>query len=419
MVKQKWFRGIGAAAVALGMLIAGGGVFYAGYRVGTKNPETIIVKGITNIDDKEVTADFSVFWEALKKLKEFHVDGETTSDQAFVYGAVSGIAGALKDPNTVFFPPEAAQEFEENIRGSFGGIGAEIGIKNDQLVIVAPLKGSPSERVGLRSGDKILEINASSTAGIAVSDAVKLIRGPVGTKVVLNMFRDGWVGARDIPIVRETIMIPNLDYEIKEGNIVHLKLYNFNQNALASFYNAAADFARLDIRGMVLDLRDNPGGYLDSAVSLAGFFLERGKVVASERFRSGKEQVFKAQGNELFTSLPIVVLINQGSASASEILAGALKVHRKVKLVGEKSFGKGTVQELHDLHLTEKGKSPPRLKITIAGWYLPDGKRIEKNGLIPDVTVPITEEDVKNKKDPQLAKALELLKAEIIQSGKK
>lgn len=393
-------------AVPLAVLVLAGGVFYGGYALGIKHPGTILVKGITNIDDPDATADFSVFWEARNKLREHHVDGAKLTDQETVYGAIAGMTASLHDPNTTYFRADngAAEKFSQDIRGEFGGIGAEIGIRNNQLVIVAPLKSSPAERAGVRSGDSIISVDKKSTDNIDVNEAVKLIRGPIGTAVVLTMFRDGWVKTREISIVRDRIVIPNIDSKILEGKIAHVKLYNFNQNSVAAFSEVAAEFAKQDISAMVLDLRNNPGGFLDSAVNLAGFFLPQGAVVAVERFRSGEEQTYRASGNEMFKSLPVVVLINQGSASASEILAGALRVDRGVKLIGEKSFGKGTVQELQELH------DGSQLKITIANWLLPDGHLIEKNGLDPDVVVEFTEKDAEAGKDPQLERALELVR---------
>ena len=386
-----------------------GGIFYFGYRLGVRNPEKIIVTGITNIGDPEATADFGTFWEARKILKDYYVDAASIKDQNFVYGAIAGMVGSLKDPNTIFLPPEESKKFEEDIRGVFGGIGAEIGIKNDQLVIIAPLKGSPAERAGLKSADKILKVNATSTVDMNVIDAVKIIRGEVGTKVTLTILRNGWEKPKEFTITRETILVPTLDWEIKEGNIAHVRLHNFNPNAVNAFYRAAVELFEKNISGMVLDVRNNPGGFLESAITLAGFFLEKDKVVAIQRFSSGKEDVFKTRGPDgVFRELPLVVLINQGSASASEILAGALRVHRGVKLVGEKSFGKGTIQELHELH------DKSRIKVTIANWLLPDGHLIEKNGITPDIEVKVTEEDAAKGKDAQLEKALEVLKSAVV-----
>lgn len=404
MLKNKAF--IISLAIIVALLV--GGAYYAGYTSGIQRPETIVVKEFKNTTpDTEIAADFNLFWQAWKKVKEEHIRGAEIKDQDFVYGAISGMVGTTKDPNTNFFPPEDSKKFVEDISGSFGGIGAEIGIRNDQLVIVAPLKDSPAERVGLRSGDKILKVDDKTTSGVNVNDAVKMIRGEIGTSVVLTILRNDWSITKDFSIVRETIVIPTLDWEMKEGKIAHLKLYNFNENAPFLFYKAGLEMILNDARGIILDLRNNPGGFLEVAVNLAGWFLDKGSTVVTEQFRSGNNRPFAANGNEAFKNTPLVILINQGSASASEILAGALRDHRSIKLIGEKSFGKGTVQELFKL------KDDSTLKITVARWLLPNGQAIDENGLAPDYEVKITEEDVKAEKDPQLEKAIEILKAEL------
>lgn len=390
-------------------VLALGGSFYSGFRFGQQDPHVIVVKNITNVDDPNVKADFGVFWQAWEKLKEKHVEGAKIAEKDLVYGAISGLVSAFKDPHTVFFPPAEAKKFEEDVSGKFGGIGAEIGQRDDQIVIISPLKDSPAERAGLKPKDKILKIDDTFTSGLSVNDAVKLIRGPIGTKVVLTVFRDGWQRPKEITIVREEIRVPTIDWDVKEGNILHLKLYSFNENVPLLFYKAIVGGVLKGAQGMVLDLRNDPGGFLEVAVNLAGWFFPRGTVVVTEAFRSGENMVFRANGNEALKDFPVVVLVNSGSASASEILAGALRDNRGIKLVGEKTFGKGTVQELENL------KDGSSLKITIAKWLLPSGKAIEKNGLVPDFEVKLTDEDAKKGADPQLTKAFEVLKAQIKQ----
>jgi len=385
-----------------------GGAFYFGYQKGTQKPQTVIIRGVANLEEgKPEAVDFSLFWDAWRTLKEKYVDADKINNQDLVYGAVSGLLGSLKDPNSVFMPPSDAKKFNEDIKGEFSGIGAEIGIRNDQLVIVAPLKNTPAERAGLESGDKILKIDDTITFGLNVDEAVKLIRGEKGTTVVLTILRNGWEKSREIPIVRDVIQVPTLDWEIKNGNILYLHLYNFYEQAPFLMYRAIVQNIFHDIRGIVLDLRDNPGGFLEASVDIAGWFLERGATVVSEEFASGEKEVFKASGSGLFKNTPMVVLINQGSASASEILAGALRDNRGIKLIGKKSFGKGTVQEMVEL----KDKSV--VKITVAHWILPKGLIIEKNGLAPDYEINLTDEDREKKRDPQLEKAIEVLKNEI------
>jgi len=381
--------------------------YYLGFNNGFKETKNIVIEGISGGETEEST-DFSVFWQAWDTLKKEHINGKDISNQDLVYGAIKGLTESLDDVNTVFFTPEDYKKFNEDISGSFSGIGAEIGIRNDQLLIIAPLKGSPAEQAGLLAKDKILKVNDESTDGISVDEAVKLIRGPQGTEVILSIFRNDWDKPRDFKIVRNTIEIPTVEWSMEEGGIAHVELYNFNANTDTVFYGAMIDII-LDqkAKGVVLDLRNNPGGYLNVAVNLAGWFLEKGQVVAKERFADGTERVFKAAGNEALKDTPVVVLINGGSASASEILAGALRVNRNVKLVGETSYGKGTVQELQNL------KDDSALKITIANWLLPDDSIIEKNGLKPDVEMVLTEKDIEAGLDPQLDKALEIIKTAI------
>jgi carboxyl-terminal processing protease len=390
--------------IALAVLSTGGAL-YAGYRLGQQDPHVVTVKNITNVDDPEVKADFGLFWQVWEKLKEYHIDGGNAQDQDLVYGSVRGLVNALKDPYTVFFPPVEAKKFEEDVKGSFGGIGAEIGARDEQLVVIAPLKDSPVEAAGLRAKDKILAVNGTSTDGLGVNEAVSKIRGEIGTKVTLLILRNGWEKPKEFSITRAQIKVPTLDWDVKEGNILHLKFYAFNENAPSLFYRAVADGAARGAKGMILDMRNNPGGYLDVATYLAGWFLPKGDVIVKEDVRVGEDTVFLADGNGSLKNFPVVVLVNGGSASASEILAGALRDNRGIKLVGEKTFGKGTVQEIQNL------KDGSSLKITIARWLTPNGTAIDKNGLVPDYEVKPSEEDITNDNDVQLKKASEILKA--------
>lgn len=398
-------------------VVAAGGAFAVGYNQGTKHPKNVIVKGITNISDPDVTADFSIFWEAWDELKKSHIDGAKAKDQNLVYGAVEGLTAALKDPHTIFLPPEDSQKFDEDIKGIFGGIGAEIGLKSDQIVVIAPLAASPAERAGLKAGDKIIEVDGTSTAGMNVNDAVKLIRGEVGTTVTLTIFREGFTDVKKIPIVRDVIRVPTVDVKPLEidPTLTYIKLHSFNEVAPQVFYEQTQSAVQNGTKGIVLDLRNNPGGFLEVAVDLAGWFLERGKVVVKEEFReelADKNQSFSTHGNGAFKSVPVVILVNNGSASASEILAGALRDHRNIKLVGEQTFGKGTVQELRPL--SHEGAT---LKITVARWILPNGGTIEKTGLKPDVEIKPGENDAEEGKDIQLDKAIEVLQAEITRTA--
>lgn len=385
-----------------------GGAFYFGYQEGLKNPKMVIVRGVTNLEQgKPEAVDFNLFWYAWEIIKEKYIKSEEIDNQDLLYGAISGLLNSLNDPNSVFMPPSDAKKFTEDISGEFSGIGAEIDIRNEQLIIVAPLKNTPAYRAGLEAGDKILKVDNTLTFGLKLDEAVKIIRGPKGTTVVLTILRNGWDNPKEIPIVRDIIQIPTLDWEIKEDKIAHIQLYNFYENAPFLFYQAAVNVTLQNSKGIILDLRNNPGGYLEVAVNIAGWFLEKGRTVVTEEFRSRENQIFNSPGPGLFKNLPVVILINKGSASASEILAGALRDQRGIKLIGNQSFGKGTVQELE---LLSDGSV---IKITTAHWRLPGGQLIEKNGLMPDYEVKLSEDDIKNNRDPQLEKAMEILKMEI------
>jgi len=349
--------------------------------------------------------DFSLFWEAYHKLQEKFVDKEKFDIQKMIYGAISGMVKSLGDPYTVFFPPEETKRFEEDVKGRFEGVGMEIGIRKGQLQVIAPLEGTPAQRAGLRAGDKILKIDEKSTVDMTIEEAVNLIRGPKGTEVTLTIFREEWEKTKEIKIVRDMIEIPSLKWELKDDNIAYLKLYHFTEKASFDFKLAAIEILASPAKRIILDLRNNPGGYLEIAQDISGWFLKRGQIVVIEDFGPGKEKKeYKTKGNEQLLSYPVVILINQGSASGSEILAGALRDNRGIILIGEKSFGKGSVQEL------EKLKEGSSLKITVAKWLTPNGELITDKGLEPDIKVEMTEEDFEEGRDPQLDKAIEVIK---------
>ena len=393
-----------------------GSGFFLGFNLGKKTSKIINIRGIANIDNK-TSADFGIFWETWSAIHQNYLRDSEVPEKERVYGAVQGLVRSLGDPYSEFFKPEDAKKFEEDISGSFGGIGAEIGSRDGFIVIVSPLKNSPAERAGLKPGDKILMINSTSTEGMSVVEAVKLIRGEVGTEVKLTILREKEEKPKEIKITREIIQVPTLDYEVKDGILI-VKLYSFNTNAEELFYKAVVDgFLRQKAQGLVLDLRNNPGGFLDVAVDLAGWFLKKGTLVVKEvtREKNNGENNHLANGNGALKDIPVVVLVNKGSASASEILAGALQIQRGVKLVGEETFGKGTVQRLIKL---SDGSS---LKITVANWVLPNGQILEGNGLKPDIEVKTNNEEQDNKdtkNDPQLQKALEVVKEEIKNKNK-
>ncbi len=348
--------------------------------------------------------DLSLFWETYYKLQNKYVDKEKIDIKKMLYGAVSGMVKSLGDSYTVFMPPQEAKRFEEDVKGAFGGIGIEIGIRKEQLQVIAPLEGTPAQKQGLRAGDKIIKINDQATSDLGIEEAVNLIRGPKGTEVALTIFREGWDNTKEIKIIRDIIEIPSLKLEFKEDGIAYVKLYQFSEKAGLDFRKAAIEILNSPAQKIILDLRNNPGGYLEISQDIAGWFLKKDQVVAIEDFGAGNKKDYKSQGPAKFGEFKVVVLINKGSASASEILAGALRDTRGILLIGEKSFGKGSVQEL------EKLRDGSSLKITVAKWLTPKGNLIADIGLEPDIKVEISEKDYDENKDTQLEKALEIIK---------
>ncbi len=380
------------------------GFFVFGVYIGFNNRPAI--EKVTTLSGKETAvvtkADFSPFWKVWNVINEKYPDAVKTDDQTRVYGAISGLVGSLNDPYSVFFSPDEAKMFQDDITGSFGGIGVEVGIKNKVLTVIAPLKGTPGEKAGIKSGDKILKINNIVTADLTIDKAIKLIRGERGTTVTLTIFREGEKDPKEIKIVRDIV---TLETELRPGGIFVIKLYSFSANSADLFRNALKKFSESNTDKLILDLRGNPGGYLDAAVNMASWFLPEGKTVVIEDYgNNAKQKAYRSQGYNVFTEkLKFVILIDEGSASASEILAGAMQDHGRAKLVGEQSYGKGSVQEVVNI---AKGTI---LKITVAKWLTPNGKSISLKGLTPDYIVPLGKDGEKYKKDPQLDKAVEIL----------
>lgn len=386
-------------------LVVVGASFFLGMGVGYANrPAVEKVIGVLNKESgKPSDVDFNLFWDVWHRLETQYVDKDKISREKLVEGAISGMVHALGDPYTVFMPAEEAKRFQQDIKGSFEGIGAEIGIRKGILTIVAPLKGSPAEAAGLRAGDKILKIDQTVTSDLTVDEAVRLIRGAKGTKVKLTIFRDTDTQPREIFVTRDTIVVPNIKTDKKSGGIFVIHMNEFSETSPDDFRKAVAEFKSSGSQKLILDLRNNPGGFLTAAVDIASWFLKAGDIVVTEHWSDGKVETYRSRGYQALQSTPIVVLVNQGSASASEILAGALRDQRGAKLVGEKTYGKGSVQELEEL---PGGAS---LKITIAKWLTPSGRSINENGLDPDVAVTASS-TVPEGQDPVMEKAMQLLR---------
>ena len=346
--------------------------------------------------------DFNLFWNVWDLLKEKYVDRDKLNDKTMFYGALKGLVESSGDPYTVFMEPKLAKEFSNDLAGTFEGIGAEIGKKNDVITIVAPLAGMPAEKAGLKSGDKIYAINGKPTAGLAVDEAVSLIRGPKGTDVTLTIYRDGFETAKDFKITRQIILVKSVKTEMRADKIFVITITNFNDDTSDLFKQAVQSAVGKNPKGIILDLRNNPGGYLETAIDVASEWIDKG-VVVTEQFNPEKKNEYLNRGRARLKDLKTVVLVNQGSASASEIVAGALKDYNKATIVGKKTFGKGSVQTLEQI------KDGSSVKITVAKWLTPKGYNINEQGIAPDVEVDLTAEDYNKNKDPQMDKAVEIL----------
>ncbi len=397
-----------AICLALGF---GGGILYTN----RNTPTTASIQQLINQDAGKVqNVDFSLFWKVWNELSAKYVDKSKLDAQKMVYGAIGGMVDSIGDPYTVFFEPTKAKEFAQEISGAFGGVGMEIGVKNDVLTVVAPLPNTPAARAGIIAGDKILKINGTSTQGLSADEAVSTIRGKVGTKVTITVSGSD-DKPRDIILTRETIKVPTVVLKMinhNGKNIAYVQAFVFNENMNSQFKAAVDQIEKSNpkVDSIVIDLRNNPGGLLDSAINVAGYFVQKGQLVVSEIFGDGTKNQFTSEGNAILAKYPTVILVNGGSASASEILAGAVHDNLHLKLIGEKTFGKGVVQELENL---DNGAS---LKVTVARWFTPAGTNIQLKGIEPDIKVELTDDQNKNiifgdlEKDPQLQKALDTLK---------
>jgi len=351
-------------------------------------------------------ADMSIFWDTWKIALEKYVSRDGLDTQKMILGATRGLVESLEDPYTEFLNTEQTKDLSEELSGEFYGVGMEIGRRDGFLVVIAPLPDTPAEEAGLKANDNIIKIDETETINLSSFEASKLIRGPEGTKVILTIYRSSWDETKKIELIRSKISIPSVKWEKIDNNIAYLKIYNFNQPLTLDFYRTALEIALAKPQGIIIDLRNNPGGYLEAVVDISGWFLGKGDIVLKEDFGHDEIKLFRVRiGQALLKDIPTVVLINEGTASASEILAGALRDNRGVKLIGEKSFGKGSVQELISL------KDGNSVKMTISRWLTPNGTIIQDNGLVPDVEVKMEEElgsfsKIDLEKDNQLKTAI-------------
>jgi len=349
--------------------------------------------------------NFKLFWKVWDIVKTKYIDRGQLTDAQLFYGSLKGLVASLEDPYSVFLNPQISEDFTEELSGKFEGIGAEIGIKNDRLTIISPLPDSPAEKAGLKSQDKVISIDDRDTTGISLDEAVKLIKGEKGTKVTLTVARGETPDILEISINRDTIDIKSVRWELLDDDIALIKLTHFNGDTGNEFQQVINELLIKPPKDIILDMRNNAGGYLEIAIEIAGYWVKNGDVVVKESYGNIEtDKNYIAHGNEQLKNFPTVILVNGGSASASEIVAGALQDFQSAKIIGETTFGKGSVQELEQL---SDGSS---VKITVARWLTPFGRSIEEKGITPDIEIELTEEDYNNDKDPQLDKALEILK---------
>ncbi|MEI7451919.1 MAG: S41 family peptidase [Candidatus Falkowbacteria bacterium] len=363
---------------------------------------------IVNIlSSKEVSADtqgfdYNLYQTVLSSLKQSYVDKGKISDKDAFYGALKGMTASIGDPYTVFFDPKNNSDFKNDMAGTFEGIGAEIALKNDVITIVSPLDGMPAQKAGLRAGDQIYAVNGTSTLGLSVDAVVRMIRGPKDTSVTVSVYRSGLDKPKDYVINRGVITVKSVKTSLRSDGLYVVTVSAFNNDTRGLFDKAVGDILQKNPKGIILDLRNNPGGYLDTAVAMASEWVEAGPVVI-EKSGDGKENKYLSNGNARLKNFKTVILVNQGSASASEIVSGALRDYNKATLIGQKTFGKGSVQTLVDF------ADGSAVKVTIAKWFTPNGDSINEIGIEPNKKVEMTNDDYNKGRDPQMDEAVKSL----------
>ncbi len=351
--------------------------------------------------DPEEEVDITLLWSVWRLLSKHYLEPEKLETKSMVYGAVGGLVSAIGDPYTLFMTPQDTKIFESALSGTLEGIGAQLDLKDGHVQVVAPIKGSPAEKAGLQPKDLIVSVDGKSIEGMALENVVGMIRGPKGTSVTLEIVRGSKPGSMKITVERDAIHIPSVESKViatATGSIGYVALNQFGDDSVAELKKAMTSFPKEGLKGIVLDLRFNGGGYLDGAVDLVSMFLESGDVVTVEH-RENEPEIHRVTGSSILPKMPLVVLINGGSASASEIAAGALQDHKRATIIGVQSFGKGTVQEIIEL---PGGAS---LRVTVAHWLTPAGQDLGKKGVTPDIVVDRTVEQYQQGYDPQLLAA--------------
>jgi carboxyl-terminal processing protease len=420
-VRKDRKNALGGLGISLALLLAIG-TFASGVQVGSGNDGRNYTAGLYNFlftsaePEPSGRPDLTEFWSVWDLLEENYVSASSSrviSVAERIEGAIDGLVDVYDDPYTVYLPPVDATLFEEDVSGEFSGVGMEVGLRDGLITIIAPLPDTPAAAAGLLAGDVIIRIDDVSTEDMRIDEAVRLIRGEKGSTVDLTIFRDGASEFQTITVTRDTIEIPTVRTNTEDGVFV-ITLFSFNALSEQKMREAVAEFLASDSDKLIVDLRGNPGGYLQSAVSIASFFLPSGKVVVTQESGVDREEtVFRSRSRvqtTMFSPEKLVVLVDGGSASASEILAGALKDHEVATVLGSQTFGKGSVQELIDL---DDGSS---LKVTVARWLTPAGTSISDGGLAPNIVISRTTQQILAGEDPQLEAAIAFLNGEEVVS---
>jgi len=420
------FSTIRKYVIFIALFILAGGI---GYNLGEKKasigigPDRRII--LNQESPKDTNVDFSLFWDVWSRLFRYYIDAATLDTQKLVWGAITGMVSSAGDPYTVFLPPKENKEFKEDLGGEFEGIGAQLGMKDNRVIVIAPLKGTPAEKAGIKPGDYILKVNDEDTVGWTVPQAVTKIRGPRGTSVNLNILHENSQKPLDLTIMRDTILVPSVEMWVKKvgeieeiggleetekldqaKKVAYLRLSRFGDHTNQDWDKAVGEILTIQsnngsLAGLVFDLRNNPGGYLEGSVFIASEFIKNG-IIVSQKNSDNTKQDYSVDKRGKLLDIPLVVLVNKGSASAAEIVAGALRDYKRATIVGETTFGKGSVQTPFDL---TQGAG---LHITTGKWLLPKGETIAKVGVKPDVEVKLDDATTATT-DGQLAKAIELL----------
>jgi carboxyl-terminal processing protease len=349
------------------------------------------------------TVNMQLFWDVWNILSGRYVDPHVLDSQDMIFGAIKGMVYSLEDPYTVFMTPKENKEFQDVLEGTLEGIGAELTVRDGMLTVISPLKGSPAKKAGLQPEDIIYAVNDELVEEMTFEEAVLKIRGEKGTQVKISVLRKGYQDPIDLNITRDQISIDSVSWEM-DGSIAIVEINQFGTNTRTEFSKAINDIQNKRPTGLILDLRYNGGGYLDGAVDIVSEFIEKGKVVTIKKRNPEEDEVIYVNGQARMANLPLVVLINKGSASASEIVAGAIQDHKRGTIIGENSFGKGTVQEVENLI---GGSS---LRLTVAKWFTPNDINISENGITPDIIVERDSDDFGKDEDPQLEAAIEYMK---------